>query len=72
MKEITNTFVKSVRKHENGSPYCPYANKEHRWFSTVFGCSLCSDWSKYQNINGEDPCSFDDFNNCPLFPHKGK
>jgi hypothetical protein len=66
MRNIANVFIEAVREHEKYNPFCPYANRSHHWLYMSFGCSVCGDWSKYKHIQSENPCTLNDFNNCPL------
>jgi hypothetical protein len=71
MKNV-DTFVEVVKEQEEGSPFCPYAAREHHWFYISYSCFICGDWSKYKDIQGENPCSIEDFRTCLMFPHEEK
>jgi hypothetical protein len=54
---------------------CPSVVSENHGFFTQdirFHCSLVTDRLVFNNKFGENPCSIENFNNCPLFPQGGR
>jgi hypothetical protein len=73
MAEFKNTFVEFIKESfKDDDGVCPYVISENRGIFTPdirFHCSLVEDRLVFNNKSGENPCSVEDFNTCPLFPH---
>jgi len=75
MDKSYSRFVMAVKEERKDSPFCP-------WYTTAYkglwgghkgyDCRICLEDSNYFGKFGVDPCSLEDFNSCPLFPHGEK
>ena len=74
MDKSYSKFINAVKEQLKDFPFCPYATEykglwgEHRGYD----CRLRREDSNYFGKFGVDPCSLEDFNSCPLFPHGEK
>jgi hypothetical protein len=64
------TFVEAIRKVHDGT-ICPYVNTHKNWLGKVdgYGCEIEEGHLILFNTHADEPCTPEDFNTCPLFPH---
>jgi hypothetical protein len=75
MSEYKNTFVEFVKGEYKDISVCPWVYIQHYGFcgkEIRFNCSIVNAILIFSDKYGEDPCSIDDFKNCPLFPFQNK
>jgi hypothetical protein len=75
MTEYKNTFVEFVREQYKNIKVCTWAHiRHHGLFGNKmdFDCAIVGDRVVFSDKHGENPCSIEDFKNCPLFPFQNK